>query len=123
MQEMPIPEIQRCSLAGVALQLLTIGIDITTFDFIDKPPKESIDIAITSLKKLGAIENTPLMLTKIGKTMSRFPLDPRFTKVLMASVEYKCLDEALTVIALLSGESIFIEHPGKREQAHAAKAR
>lgn len=53
--------------------------------------------------------------------MSLFPLDPRFTKVLLASVEHQCLHEALTVIAILSGESIFTEPPTKREQALAAR--
>lgn len=56
LKEMPIPEIQRCSLAGVALQLLAIGIDITTFDFMDKPPAESIDTAVACLEKLGAVK-------------------------------------------------------------------
>lgn len=56
MKEMPVPEIQRCSLAGVALQLLAIGVDITTFDFMDKPPKEAIDVAVTCLEKLGAVK-------------------------------------------------------------------
>ncbi|XP_011299036.1 putative ATP-dependent RNA helicase DHX33 isoform X1 [Fopius arisanus] len=123
MKEMPVPEIQRCSLAGVALQLLAIGVDITTFDFMDKPPKEAVEVAVGCLEKLGAVKGSPPQLTTLGKTMSLFPLDPRFTKVLLASVEHKCLEEALTVIALLSGESVFTEPPAKREQAHAARAR
>ena len=33
-----VPEIQRCSLASVALQLLTIGVkDVRNFDFLDRP--------------------------------------------------------------------------------------
>lgn len=36
------PEIQRCNLASVSLQLLTLGINILNFDFMDKPPKEVI---------------------------------------------------------------------------------
>lgn len=55
--------------------------------------------------------------------MSLFPLDPRFTKVILASVEHRCLEEALTVVALLSGESIFTDPPAKRQQAYAAKSR
>lgn len=53
---MPVPEIQRCSLLGVALQLLAIGIDITSFDFMDKPSKESIQVAVATLEKLGAVK-------------------------------------------------------------------
>lgn len=55
-KEMPVPEIQRCSLAGVALQLLAIGIDITSFDFMDKPPEDSINAAVACLEKLGAVK-------------------------------------------------------------------
>lgn len=56
MKEMPIPEIKRCSLASVALQLLAIGIDITTFDFMDEPPEESTAAAIACLQKLAAVK-------------------------------------------------------------------
>ncbi|XP_014218187.1 putative ATP-dependent RNA helicase DHX33 [Copidosoma floridanum] len=123
LKEMPVPEIQRCSLAGVALQLLAIGIDITTFDFMDKPPEESINSAVKCLEKLGAVKGTPPHLTTLGRTMSLFPLDPRFTKVILASVEHKCLEEALTVIALLSSENVFSEPPSKRQQALAARSK
>ncbi|XP_014610634.1 PREDICTED: putative ATP-dependent RNA helicase DHX33 [Polistes canadensis] len=123
MKEMPLPEIQRCSLAGVALQLLAIGVDITSFDFMDRPPKEAVDVAVTCLEKLAAVKGSPPQLTTLGRTMSLFPLDPRFTKVILASVEHRCLEEALTVIALLSVQSIFADPPAKRQQAYAAKSR
>lgn len=123
MRDMPIPEIQRCSLAGVALQLLAIGVDITTFDFMDKPPKAAVDVAVTCLEKLGAVKGSPPQLTTLGRTMSLFPLDPRFTKVLLASVEHQCMEEALTVIALLSGESVFTDPPAKRQQAALARTK
>jgi hypothetical protein len=35
-----IPEIQRCNLTNVVLQLLALKIDPLTFNFLDKPPKE-----------------------------------------------------------------------------------
>ncbi|XP_014488584.1 PREDICTED: putative ATP-dependent RNA helicase DHX33 [Dinoponera quadriceps] len=116
-----VPEIKRCNLAGVALQLLAIGIDITTFDFMDKPPKEGVDVAVKCLEKLGAVRGS--QLTTLGRTMARFPLDPRFTKVILASVEHRCLEEALTVIALLSAESVFMDSAAKRAQATKARER
>ncbi|XP_011495049.1 PREDICTED: putative ATP-dependent RNA helicase DHX33 [Ceratosolen solmsi marchali] len=122
-KEMPIPEIQRCSLAGIALQLLVIGIDITTFDFMDKPPDDAINTAVACLEKLGAVKGSPPQLTALGRTMSLFPLDPRFTKVILASTEHNCLEEALIVIALLSGENIFLDPVAKRQQAMAVRSR
>ena len=36
-----VPEIQRCSLTTVVLQLLALGVeDPLNFDFMDKPPAE-----------------------------------------------------------------------------------
>ena len=61
LEEMPVPEILRCSLVGVALQLLAIGIDITTFDFMDKPPKEAIEVAVACLVKLGAVRGNLIL--------------------------------------------------------------
>ena len=55
--------------------------------------------------------------------MSLFPLDPKFTKVILASSEYNCLKEALTVISLLSGENVFLDPPSQREKAAKAKSR
>lgn len=66
---------------------------------------------------------SPPQLTTLGRTMSLFPLDPRFTKVILASVEHQCLEEALTVVSLLSGESVFTDPPAKRQQAYVARSR
>lgn len=66
---------------------------------------------------------SPPQLTTLGRTMSLFPLDPRFTKVILASAEHQCLEEALTVVALLSGESVFTDPPAKRQQAYVARSR
>nr|XP_033325268.1 ATP-dependent RNA helicase DHX33 isoform X2 [Megalopta genalis] len=79
----------------------------------------STNVAETSV----TIGGSPPQLTTLGRTMSLFPLDPRFTKVILASVEHQCLEEALSVIALLSGESVFTDSPAKRQQAHLARSR
>jgi HrpA-like RNA helicase len=55
--------------------------------------------------------------------MSLFPLDPRYTKVIIASAEYNCLEESLIVIALLSGENIFLDPIAKRQQAMTVRSR
>lgn len=117
MKKATIPEIQRANLNSVALQLLALGIHAMHFDFIDKPPKEAILTAFDQLKQLGAIEDTDTInLTLLGRKMSKFPLDPRFSKILLSSQQYGCLEEALTVIAILSSESILLCPYSRREQ-------
>lgn len=47
-----IPEIQRCNLASVVLQLLAINVNALTFDFMDKPPKEVYNIFYSIIIRL-----------------------------------------------------------------------
>ncbi|XP_060517073.1 ATP-dependent RNA helicase DHX33 [Cylas formicarius] len=122
MKPTSIPEIQRANLNSVALQLLALDIHMLHFDFLDKPPKDSIQAAFEQLKLLGAIEDIDsIALTSLGKKMARFPLDPKFSKILLSAEQYGCLQEALTVIALLSSESILTTPRSKRDQAESVR--
>lgn len=47
------PDILRCPLAPIILQMLALGIDPENFDMIDKPPDEAVQGAIKLLKQLG----------------------------------------------------------------------
>ncbi|KAK6623572.1 hypothetical protein RUM43_009424 [Polyplax serrata] len=115
------PEIQRCNLASVSLQLLTLGINILNFDFMDKPPKESLKSALVELKMLGAIDSTENpQLTKLGRQMAQFPVDPRYSKILLSACDFGCVDEIISIIALLSGESILIHPMTRRDEAREA---
>ncbi|CAH1798736.1 unnamed protein product [Owenia fusiformis] len=119
------PEILRCNLCSVTLQLLALGIkNIAQFDFMDKPSTESIQNAIVQLKLLGAIENTDdNKLTPLGRKMAAFPLDPSLAKVILKAVDFDCLEEILTIVSMLSVESIMHSPASKREEASAVQAK
>lgn len=122
MQKTTVPELQRANLNCVVLELLVLGINARTFDFMDKPSNDSINAAYEQLKLLGAIESLDSnTLTPLGKKMGRFPLDPRFSKILISAQNYNCLEEALTIVALLSSESILHSPPTKREVAENSR--
>ena len=55
--------------------------------------------------------------------MADFPMEPQLAKVLIASVEFKCSDEILTIVAMLSVPSIFYWPSDKQAQADAEKAK
>lgn len=120
MEVNPVPEILRSNLASVILQLLAMGIkNILTFDFIDKPSPASIKQAVEQLTLLEAVvmKAGQLELTDLGKKMAQFPLEPRYSKVILSGPQYGCTDEVLSVIAMLSGESIYVNPSGKKEMA------
>jgi HrpA-like RNA helicase len=47
------------------------------------------------------------MLTRLGRKMAEFPLDPPVSKMLIASVDLGCSEEILTIIGMLSAQNIF----------------
>ncbi|XP_037076284.1 ATP-dependent RNA helicase DHX33-like [Pollicipes pollicipes] len=116
------PEIQRCSLSSVALQLLTIGVrDVRNFDFLDRPDTKAIDDAMKELQLLGAVSaGEQPELTPVGRRMSAFPLDPKFAKAILASKDHGCTEEVVTIIALLSADVILLTPAAGRQEALAA---
>ena len=52
------------------------------------------------LYNLGALDEEGL-LTKLGRKMAEFPLEPPLSKMLIASVDLGCSEEILTIIAML----------------------
>ncbi|XP_063842000.1 ATP-dependent RNA helicase DHX33-like [Scylla paramamosain] len=120
----PTPEILRSNLSSVMLQLLAMGIkNVVTFDFIDKPSAEHLEAAMVQLTFLGAvvIKSDCLELTEAGRKMAQFPLEPRYAKVILSGPEHGCTDEVLSIISMLSSESIFVNPAGKKEQAAIAR--
>lgn len=47
-------------------------------------------------------------LSEIGIIMSEIPLEPQLAKALLASCEFDCVSEMLTIAAMLSGAPTFI---------------
>lgn len=88
-----MPEIQRTNLGLVVLMLKSLGInDLIGFEFMDPPPGETLMRALELLYALGAL-NDKGELTKLGRRMAEFPLDPMLSKAVIASEQYSCTDE------------------------------
>jgi pre-mRNA-splicing factor ATP-dependent RNA helicase DHX16 len=122
LEESTIPEIQRTNMGNVVLMLKSLGIhDLLNFDFMDKPPPETLIRALEQLYALGAL-NDRGELTKLGRRMAEFPLDPMMSKVLIASERYGCSTEVLTIVSMMSvGTSIFYRPKDRAVHADNAK--
>lgn len=121
---MTVPEIQRCNLAGVMLQLMALGIpDVTNFDFMSKPSPEAIRSAVDHLELLGAVEKKDgqVFLTTLGKKMASFPLEPRYAKTILLSPDYSCSEEILSIVSLLSVDTVLYNPPARRDDVLAVR--
>lgn len=93
LEENTVPEIQRTNLGMVVLLLKSLGINnLIEFEFMDPPPGETLMRALELLYALGAL-NDKGELTKLGRRMAEFPVDPMLSKTIIASEEYACTDE------------------------------
>ncbi|KAG5648405.1 Cyclin-dependent kinase catalytic subunit [Asterophora parasitica] len=117
-----VPEIQRTNLGMVVLLLKSLGInDLIGFEFISPPPGETLMRALELLYALGAL-NDRGELTKLGRRMAEFPVDPMLSKAIISSEKYECTDEILTIISMLSESGSLFYRP-KDKKLHADQAR
>ncbi|KAK2143518.1 hypothetical protein LSH36_834g00067 [Paralvinella palmiformis] len=122
LEDNTVPEIQRTNLGNVVLLLKSLGInDLIHFDFMDPPPHETLVLALEQLYALGALNHLG-ELTKMGRKMAEFPVDPMLSKMILASEKYKCVEEILTITAMLSVNNAVFYRP-KDKIVHADTAR
>lgn len=117
-----IPEILRTNLGNAVLMLKSLGInDLISFDFMDKPPADALIRALEQLYALSALSDTG-ELTKMGRRMAEFPLDPMLSKTVIVSEKYQCTSDILSTVSMLTlGSSVF--YRPKEKAVHADTAR
>jgi len=122
LMETAVPEIQRTNLSNVVLLLKSLGIkNLLEFDFMDPPPQDNIMSSLYQLWILGALDNTG-DLTKLGRKMAEFPLDPSLSKMLLFAHEHgECSTEVLIVVSMLSVPSVFFRPKDREEESDAAR--
>lgn len=65
---------------------------------------ETLMRALELLNYLAAL-NDDGDLTELGSMMAEFPLDPQLAKMVIASCEFNCSNEILSITAMLSGNA------------------
>ena len=62
--------------------------------------------ALELLNYLAALDDEG-DITELGKMMAEFPLDPQLAKMVIASCDYNCSNEILSITSMLSGKCTF----------------
>lgn len=77
--------------------------------------------ALATLYILGALDDKKA-LTKNGRDMAFFPLEPYLARVLLASKELGCVREVLDIVSVLSSNSkLFFDSSDQRDAALEAR--
>ena len=121
LEDETVPEILRTNLSNVILIMKACGIEnVLKFDYLDLPGLDCLQRGLEELLALGALDSEG-NLSQMGKVMAECPLIPQLSRVLIESVKLGCLEEVLTIISMLSSDTIFFSSGEDREKTSAAK--
>ena len=107
------PEITRLDLCETLLELVSHGVgDPRTFEWLDAPPRASLDAGTLLLRRLGALSgpDDALALTDVGRRMLAFPTHPRQSRVIVHAERLGLAREACGIAAII-GERPFSDVP------------
>ena len=117
------PEILRTNLATVILQMLALDLgEIGNFPFVEPPDNRNINDGVKLLEELAAVDNTVnsnnnhTQLTKSGRLLSKFAIDPRLAKMVLTAIDLGCVEQALIIVSALSIQDPR-ERPHEKQQA------
>ncbi|XP_034515280.1 ATP-dependent RNA helicase DQX1 isoform X2 [Ailuropoda melanoleuca] len=89
--------------------------------FLDRPAPEALMQALEDLDYLAALDDDG-NLSDLGVILSEIPLPPELAKALLASCEFDCVDEMLTLAAMLTAAPGFTHPPLSAEEAALRRA-
>lgn len=117
-----VPEMQRSDLAPVILQMKALGVsNIVRFNFLSPPPAQNMIRGLELLYALQALDDNGNLTSPLGLQMAEFPLTPMFSKMLLASGEFQCSEEAVIIAAMTQIQNVFITPMGEKSAANRAK--
>ncbi|KAI1823181.1 P-loop containing nucleoside triphosphate hydrolase protein [Xylaria intraflava] len=124
MAERPEPEIRRVPLEQLCLSVRAMGTrDVSHFlGRTPTPPAiAAVENAVKMLQRMGALDGDEL--TALGQQLALIPADLRCGKLMVYGAIFGCLDESITIAAILSTKSPFLSPPDKRDVAREARMR
>ena len=96
------PEILRSNLAGVILQMASLGLgDVDAFPWVQPPESRHVSEGYRVLQVVGALDEDR-KLTPFGRQLARLPLDPRIARIALAGKGEKYEREVFALAAALS---------------------
>ncbi|XP_055904771.1 probable ATP-dependent RNA helicase kurz [Eupeodes corollae] len=119
------PDIQKKPVDDLMMQMRCMGIDrVINFPFPSPPVAEQLQAAESRLIVLGALgpKHNPddpkcvPPVTKLGQVISRFPVAPRFGKMLALSHQQNMLPYTVCLVAALSVQELLIEAGSDKEK-------
>ena len=116
-EEFSAPEISRRPVDDLVLQMKDMSIDkVVNFPFPTPPDATALQSAEKLLMKLGALEekktvkgNVNAVITPLGRAMAKFPVSPRYAKMLCLGHQEGCMEYVIAIVSALTVKEIFAD--------------
>ncbi|CAG8385432.1 unnamed protein product [Penicillium salamii] len=121
--EQQTPELLRLSLQDLVLRvkICKLGeVEQTLLEALDPPSSKNIRRAIDSLKEVKALTSNE-SLTSLGTQLAKLPLDVFLGKMIINGAFFRCLDATVSIAAILSSKSPFVNAIGSNSQRDGAR--
>ncbi len=104
-----LPEVKRLDLSEVVLTLKASGIeDLRAFTWFERPDPKGLDRAEALLRDLAALAGPTSSITEIGRRMLRFPVHPRYARMLLEAQERGSVRPVAMMAALTQGRNFLL---------------
>ena len=119
-EEFSAPEISRRPVDDLVLQMKDMSIDkVLNFPFPTSPDATALQSAEKLLLNLGALEekktvkgNVNAVITPLGRAMAKFPVPPRYAKMLCLGQQESCMEYVIAIVSALTVKEIFADDNG-----------
>jgi len=127
-EEFTMPEILRRPVDDLVLQMKDMNIDkVVNFPFPTPPDSTALQSAEKLLLNLGALEekktvkgNINAVITPLGRAMAKFPVSPRYAKMLCLGHQEQCMEYVIAIVSALTVKEIFADD-NDREAGQVSK--
>ncbi|KAG9104755.1 hypothetical protein FRC06_011237 [Ceratobasidium sp. 370] len=120
-------EMKRVDLTNVVMHVKAINfpgmeVEQVLAETIEPPEPERVESAMQSLKMVGALDEQK-DLTSLGRVLLQLPVEVAMGRLVLYGSFFKCLDQALTLAAILTNRDPFMAPIALKQEANAAKER
>ncbi|EPQ60643.1 P-loop containing nucleoside triphosphate hydrolase protein, partial [Gloeophyllum trabeum ATCC 11539] len=118
-------EMKRVDLSNIvmhvkALQFPGMSVEEVLDAAIEPPASERVRSAIKDLEMVGALDQDQ-NLTSLGRVLLQIPVDVQIARLVLYGCFFRCLDEALTLAAIMSNREPFVSPMHVRDEATQKK--
>ncbi|KAF9526480.1 hypothetical protein CPB83DRAFT_770211 [Crepidotus variabilis] len=118
-------EMKRVDLSNVVMHVKALNLPVMTVEevlaaAIEPPDPTRVEAAMRTLQMVGALDSEK-SLTSLGRVLLQIPVDVQVGRLVLYGCFFRCLDQALTLAAILTNREPFVAPMHVRTEAQRAK--